>query len=89
MDSSAQESRTAMNGASGFYTTRQADDEYKIRGCQDEVDKDDDKDEEENADAGVEQKKKKRKKRKKNKNKQMANADGAVAEIDAQELNQN
>ena len=54
MDSSAQESRTAMNGASGFYTTRQADDEYKIRGCQDEVDKDDDKDEEDNADAGVE-----------------------------------
>lgn len=26
--------------ASGFYTTRQADDEYKIRGCQDEQDDD-------------------------------------------------
>ena len=24
-------------GPSGFYTTREADDEYKIRGCQDET----------------------------------------------------
>ena len=33
-DSSA--ANGGASGPSGFYTTREADDEYKIRGCQDE-----------------------------------------------------
>ena len=53
----------------GFYTTRQADDEYKIRGCQDEDDKGEGEDGTAAGDPSQDQKKKKRKKRKKNKNK--------------------
>ena len=54
-------------GKTGFYTTREADEEYKFRGLQDKIEEQPDAQNEEPA--GMDQKKKKRKKRKKNKNK--------------------
>ncbi len=50
-DNEKEESRKMNGGASGFYTTRQADDEYKIRGCQDEDEKPDEKEEDDGKEA--------------------------------------
>ena len=66
----SQQDSKKENAATGFYTTRQADDEYKIRGMQDDEDKNQSKVGEDDGEAVAgDQKKKKRKKRKKNKNK--------------------
>ena len=64
----------------GFYTTREADDEYKFKGMQDKKEATEQVNDEGNGEAdATDQKKKKRKKRKKNKNK------GGVAQPTSQE----